>query len=60
MVKKEGGRSSFSSVSLPAALVNEIEKLVKRTGYWPTKTDFIRQACMEKLEKHARIVHSTS
>jgi len=25
---------------------------VEELGYWPTKTDFIREACLEKLEKH--------
>ena len=45
-------RRSFSSVSLPIPLVKQIEKVVKNIGYWPTKTAFIREACLEKLEKY--------
>jgi endonuclease III len=35
-------------------LVNEIEKVIKDIGFWPTKTTFIREACLEKLEKYRR------
>lgn len=45
-------RRSFSSVSLPVPLVERIEKVVKNVGYWPTKTAFIREACLDKLEKY--------
>lgn len=43
---------SFCSVSLPAPLVKKIEKVVGKLGYWPTKTAFIREACLEKLDKY--------
>ena len=47
-------RRSFSSVSLPTPLVIQIEKVVKILGYWPTKTAFVREACLEKLEKYTK------
>ncbi|MFQ6080482.1 MAG: ribbon-helix-helix domain-containing protein [Candidatus Bathyarchaeia archaeon] len=52
--KKEKRRQPYSSISIPTRLLKEIEKLVKEIGYWPTKTAFIREACLEKLEKHKK------
>jgi len=57
MIRREKGgkrRQSYSSISIPTPLLDVIEKLVKELGYWPTKTAFIREACLEKLEKHRR------
>lgn len=45
------GRKEYRTVSLPASLVDEVEQLTKKVGFWPTKTDFIREAVLEKLEK---------
>ena len=47
------GRGEFRSVSLPAALVEEVEKAVERLGFWPTKTDFVREAVIQKLGKYS-------
>jgi Arc/MetJ-type ribon-helix-helix transcriptional regulator len=48
------GRGHFASLSLPRPLVTEIEKIVTQLGYWPNKTSFIREAVMEKMEKHKK------
>jgi Arc/MetJ-type ribon-helix-helix transcriptional regulator len=53
-VKRRRGRGPFLSVSFPMPLVREVEKIVGELGYWPNKTTFIREAVMEKLEKHWR------
>jgi len=52
MEKEEKSRQPYSSISIPTRLLKEIEKLVMELGYWPTKAAFIREACLEKLEKH--------
>jgi len=52
--KKEKRRHLYSSISIPTRLLQEIEKLVKELDYWPTKTAFIREACLEKMEKHRK------
>jgi len=49
--KKEKSTQPYSSISIPTRLLKEIEKLVMELGYWPTKTAFIREACLEKLER---------
>jgi metal-responsive CopG/Arc/MetJ family transcriptional regulator len=55
MSKEEGkARGPFSSISFPTALIKEVERVVKELGYWPTKTAFIREAVMEKLERHRK------
>lgn len=54
VVKAEKKRSSFSSISFPTPLIKEIEKVVEELGYWPTKTAFIREACLEKLERYRK------
>jgi len=50
--KKEKKRLPYSSISIPTSLLEEIEKIVKELKYWPTKTAFIREACLEKLERY--------
>lgn len=52
MVKAKRGRGHFSTVSLPTPLVETVEKVVKEFKYWPTKTDFIREAVLEKMERY--------
>ena len=44
----------FSSISLPAALVREVERVVEELGYWSEKTAFIHEAVMEKLEMYKK------
>ena len=54
MVRAEKKRGPFSSISFPTPLIKEIERVVKEFGYWPTKTAFIREACLEKLERYRK------
>jgi len=46
---RKGAR--FATISLPVRLVEEIERIVETFGYWPTKTSFVREAVVEKLER---------
>jgi metal-responsive CopG/Arc/MetJ family transcriptional regulator len=57
-VAKYKNRGPFSSISFPTPLVKEIEKVVEEFGYWPTKTAFIREACLEKLERYRKLVEA--
>jgi len=52
--EKRKARGPFSSISFPTPLIKEVEKVVEELGFWPTKTAFIREAVMEKLEKHRK------
>jgi len=52
--KKKKGRGPFLSVSFPTPLIRDVEKIVGELGYWSNKTAFIREAVMQKLDKHRR------
>ena len=52
MPRGSKGRGEFRTISLPSPLVDEVEKVVENLRYWPTKTDFVREAVLEKLEKY--------
>ena len=54
---RERKRQAFSSVSLPTALLERIEDVVGELGYWPTKTAFVREASLEKLNKYRKEEH---
>ena len=47
--RRKGAR--FATISLPVRLIEEIERIVERFGYWPTKTSFVHEAVLEKLER---------
>ncbi|MGB9672492.1 MAG: ribbon-helix-helix domain-containing protein [Candidatus Norongarragalinales archaeon] len=49
--RKRRAGTKFATVSLPTPLIEEIERLIVELRYWPTKTDFIREAVVEKLER---------
>ena len=48
------GKSKFSTISLPTPLVEEVERIVLEFKYWPTKTDFVREAVLEKLKMYKK------
>jgi len=50
-LRKRRKEARFATISLPVRLVEEIEHIVETVGYWPTKTDFVREAVIEKLER---------
>jgi len=54
LVKEKKGRGEFRTISLPSTLIEAVEKIVNEIEYWPTKTDFVREAVLEKLERYKR------
>jgi len=58
--KTKKGRGQFSTISLPTPLVKEVEKVVGELGYWPAKTDFVREAVVEKLDRCKRDMKARS
>ena len=54
MTRERKRRSEFRTISLPSPLVDEVEKVIGNLGYWPTKTDFVREAVLEKLERYRK------
>lgn len=39
----------YVTVSIPAGIAREIDKLIEELGYWPSRGAFVREACLEKI-----------
>ncbi|MEM3489270.1 MAG: ribbon-helix-helix domain-containing protein [Candidatus Bathyarchaeia archaeon] len=51
---KAGARKArvrFGAVSLPLKILEEIDNLIKDLGYWPSRSAFVREACLEKIKR---------
>lgn len=46
MVKKG---VKYVTVSIPEAIASEIDGLIADLGYWPSRSAFVREACLEKI-----------
>lgn len=51
---KESGRRPYKSISFPSSLLEKVDEVVEELGYWPTKTAFVREAVLEKLERYKK------
>ncbi|MBS7607426.1 hypothetical protein KEJ14_06280 [Candidatus Bathyarchaeota archaeon] len=49
--RKRSSRVEFSAVSVPLPLLKEIDALIEEVGYWPSRSAFVREACIEKIER---------
>jgi len=47
-------RAKFVTVSIPADIGKEIDELMKELGYWPSRSAFAREACLEKIREERR------
>ena len=43
--------TQYVTISIPVAIANEIDQLIEESGYWPSRSAFVREACLEKLFK---------
>jgi Arc/MetJ-type ribon-helix-helix transcriptional regulator len=43
--------TQYVTVSIPVAIADEIDRLIEQSGYWPSRSAFVREACLEKLFK---------
>lgn len=46
---EEKKKRKFGGASIPMGIVEEIDKLIKDLRYWPSRSAFIREACLEKI-----------
>ena len=47
----------YSSVSIPRSIVREIDFLVDKLGYWPSRSAFVRDACLQKIDHYRRALN---
>lgn len=50
--------TEYSTASVPKPLAEDIKRLIKETGYWPSFSAFVRAACLAKLhtERARRLI----
>ena len=41
--------SRYVTVSIPRAIAEKIDYLIEVLGYWPSRSSFVREACLEKI-----------
>jgi Arc/MetJ-type ribon-helix-helix transcriptional regulator len=41
----------FGSVSLPMGVLEAIDGLIEGLRYWPSRSSFVREACLEKIRR---------
>lgn len=44
-------RVTFSAVSIPLPVLEEIDGIIEDLGYWPSRSSFVREACLEKIQR---------
>ncbi len=42
-------KTKYVTVSIPRGIARDIDSLIKELGYWPSKSSFVREACLEKI-----------
>jgi len=39
----------YVTVSIPKGVADKIDLLIGELGYWPSRSSFVREACLEKI-----------
>jgi Arc/MetJ-type ribon-helix-helix transcriptional regulator len=43
--------TKYVTVSIPVNIAKNIDKLIDRLGYWPSRSAFVREACLQKIRE---------
>ena len=46
-----GPKIEYSTVSIPKRLAEKIDDIIEETGYWPSRSAFVRDAVLEKIDR---------
>lgn len=52
-MSEEEKKRKFGSVSISIGILEEIDKLIEELRFWPSRSAFVREACIEKM-RHER------
>ena len=47
----EETKGKYSTISLPNKLLDEVDKLIDELGFWVSRSQFTREAVLDKLKK---------
>lgn len=42
-------KTKYVTVSIPRGVARDIDGLIQELGHWPSKSAFVREACLEKI-----------
>ena len=42
---------TYVTLSVPKSIADEIDKIMDKLGYWPSRSAFTREACLEKIHR---------
>lgn len=45
---------NYTTISIPRAITEDIDLLLKRLGYWPSRGAFVREACIAKIREEKK------
>ncbi len=51
---------TYVTLSIPKAIADEIDKIMDKLGYWPSRSAFAREACLEKIHREKQKLDSIS
>jgi Arc/MetJ-type ribon-helix-helix transcriptional regulator len=49
-------KTQYVTVSIPVAISREIDRLIEGLGYWPSRSAFVRESCLEKIRQEQRLL----
>jgi Arc/MetJ-type ribon-helix-helix transcriptional regulator len=47
-------KTKYVSLSIPVDIAKDIDELIEELGYWPSRSAFAREACLEKIREERR------
>ena len=50
MILLNSSSVKYVTVSIPKAIGDDIDYLLRELGYWPSRSSFVREACLEKIK----------
>lgn len=42
-------KTKYTTVSISKPILDDIDKFIKKIGYWSSRGAFVREACIEKI-----------
>ncbi len=51
--------TEYVTVSIPSGVAKSIDKLIERLGYWPSRSAFVREACLQKIREEKQRLERT-
>ena len=52
----EGKKKKYGGVSIPMAILEEIDEMIRELTYWPSRGAFVREACLEKIRRERELL----